>query len=160
MSFTAALDSVLNQHLKSATMFKCTSKTAQTELLDIMFETLQYTIQKEVEQADFVAVIADDKTDVSNHLQNVVVFRYIVSGRVVERLCSFCDSPECNGKNLSANIISCLNSILLDAHDKQKLVAQCYDGASVMSSRHRGAQNIVKETYTQSSLCSLLCPPT
>ena len=46
-----------------------------------------------------MAVIADDTTDVSNHLQNVVVFRYIVSGKVVERFCSFCDSPQGNGKN-------------------------------------------------------------
>ena len=59
-------------------MFKGTSKTVQNEVLDIMFKTLQNIIQKEIEQVDFVAVIADDTTDVSNHLQNVVVFRYIV----------------------------------------------------------------------------------
>ena len=30
---------------------------------------------------------------------------------------------------------------------KQKLIAQCYDGASVMSDQHRGVENIVKEEY-------------
>ena len=75
VNFTAALDSVLSKHLESATVFKGTSKTVQNELLAIMFKTLQSIIQKETEQADFVEVITDDTTDVSNHLQNVVVFR-------------------------------------------------------------------------------------
>ena len=43
-----------------------------------------------------------------------------------------------NAENISANVISCLNSILPDAHYKQKLVAQYYDNASVMSGQHRG----------------------
>ena len=83
VNITAAHDSVLTQHLESATVLKGTSRTVQNELLDSMFNTLQCTIQKEIEQADFVAVVADDTTDVSNHLQNVVVFRYIVSGPVL-----------------------------------------------------------------------------
>ena len=103
--------------------------------------------QKEIEQADFVAVIADNTTDVSNHLQNVVVLRYIVSGKVVERFLTFCDLPQGNTENISANVISCLNSILPNPHDKQKLVAQCYDGASVVSGQHRGIQGIVREAY-------------
>ena len=128
VNFTAALDSVVNQHLESATVFKGTSRTVQNELLDSMFKTLQCTIQKEIEQADFMAVVADDTTDVSNHLQNVVVLRYIVSGKVVDG----------NAENISANVISCLNSILPNAHYKQKLIAQYYDNASVMSDQHRG----------------------
>ena len=55
----------------------------------------------DLEQADFVAMITDDTTDVSNHLQNVVVFRYIVSGKVVEKFSSFCDLPQDNAENLS-----------------------------------------------------------
>ena len=112
-----------------------------------MAKTLQCTIQKEIEQADFLAVIADDTPDVSNHLRNVVVFRYIVSGKVVERFWTYCDLPQGNAENISANVISCLNSVLPNAHDKQKLVAQCYDGASVMSGQHRGVQSIVQEAY-------------
>ena len=88
-----------------------------------MFKTLQCTIQKEIEQDNFVAVIVDDSTDVSYDLQNDVVFRYIVSEKVVKRICSLCDLPEGNAGNLSANIISCLNSVLPGAHDKQNLVA-------------------------------------
>ena len=86
-------------------MFKGTSRTVQNELLDSMFKNLQCTIQKEIEQADFEAVVADDTTDVSNHLQNVVVFRYIVSGKVVKRFWTFCDLPQGNAENISAIVI-------------------------------------------------------
>ena len=85
-----------------------------------------------------MAVNGDDTTDVSNHLQNVVVFRYIVPRKVVERFWTSCDLPQGNAESISANVISFLNSILPNAHDKQNLVAQCYDGASVMSGQHRG----------------------
>ena len=70
-----------------------------------------------------------------------------VSGKVVERFWSLCDLPQGNAENISANVISYLNSIRPSAHDKQKRVAKCYDGASVMSGQHRGVQSIVKETY-------------
>ena len=48
---------------------------------------------------------------------------------------------------ISSNLLSCLDNILPGTHDKQKLVAQCYDGASVMSGQHRGVQSIVKDAY-------------
>ena len=70
-----------------------------------------------------------------------------MSGKVFERFSTFCDLPQGNAENISANVISCLNSILPNAHDKQKLVAQCYDGASVVSGQHRGIQSIVREAY-------------
>ena len=57
------------------------------------------------------------------------------------------DLPQSNAENISANVISCLNSILPGAHDKEKLAAQCYVGTSVLSGQHRGVQSIVKEAY-------------
>ncbi|XP_065070319.1 zinc finger MYM-type protein 1-like [Rhopilema esculentum] len=147
VNFTAALDSVLSQHLETANIFRGTSKTIQNELLKIMYKIMQSKIQKEIKEADFVAVIADDTTDVSNHLQNVVVFRYITSGKIVERFWTFCDMPQGDAATISSNVLSCLDNILPGTHEKQKLVAQCYDGASVMSGQHRGVQSIVKDAY-------------
>ena len=94
MNFTATLGSVLSQHLEASIVFRGAPKTILTELLDVTLKTMQCKIQNEVKEADFVAVIADDTTDVSNHFQNVVLFRYIVSGKVVERFWSFCDLPQ------------------------------------------------------------------
>ena len=67
VNFTAAFDSVLSQHLEAATVFRGTSKAIQNELLDTMLKTMQCKIQNEIKEVDFVAVIADDTTDVSSH---------------------------------------------------------------------------------------------
>ena len=89
INFTSALDSVLSKHLETATVFKGTSKTIQNELLDIMLDFCKDIIRKEIKESEFLSVIVDDTTDVSNKLQNVVVFRYIVNGTVFERFWSF-----------------------------------------------------------------------
>ena len=77
---------MLKAGIFGATVFRDISKTIQNELLDIMLKTMQCKIQYEAKKADFVAMIADDTADVSNHFQNIVVFRYIMSGKVVERI--------------------------------------------------------------------------
>ena len=56
------------------------------------------------------------KTNIAEQLS----FRYNGSGKVVERFWSFCDLPQDNAENISANVVSCLNSIFLGVHDKQK----------------------------------------
>ena len=49
-------------------MLKGNSKTVQNELLGITFKTFQCIIQQEIGQADPVAAIADDTTDVGKSL--------------------------------------------------------------------------------------------
>ncbi len=147
VNFTAALDSVLSKHLDSATIFKGTSKTIQNELLDIMYDVTTWKIKNEVKDAMFLSVISDDTTDISNQSQIVVVFRYVLKGRVFERFWSFSSISEANAQNLSGNIISCLEHVLPNSDDDHKLVAQCYDGASVMRGDQRGVKTIVQNKY-------------
>ena len=147
VNFTASLDSVLSQHLESATVFKGTSKTIQNELLDIMLKITKADIQQEIKDTKFLAVISDDTTDVSNHIQNVVVFRYIVAGQVVERLWSFNSMQQGDAITISDNILSCISTVLPKDEDKTRLIAQCYDGASVVSGCERGVQTIVKQSF-------------
>ncbi|KAJ8025702.1 Zinc finger MYM-type protein 1 [Holothuria leucospilota] len=148
VNFTRSLDSVLSKHLETATVFKGTSKTIQNEVLDIMFKIAQSDIQQEIKDTNkFLAVISDDTTDVSNHLQNVVILRYLVSGQVVERFWSFCSMKQGDAVSIANVIDACLSRVLPNAEDKSKLIAQCYDGASVMSGLEGGVQSIVKQSY-------------
>ena len=140
VDFTAALDSVLGKHLETATVFKGTSKTVQNELLDIMLDICKDIIKREIKESDFLAIISDDTTDVSNYSQNAVVFRYIKNHTVVERFWSFCTLPQGDASTISSIIISCLDEVLPNPEDKQKLAARCYDGAAVMSGCNRGVQ--------------------
>eukprot|EP00795_Rhopilema_esculentum_P005495 gene5495-673_t len=147
VDFAAALDSVLSKHLETATVFKGTSKTVQNELLDIMLNICKDVIKQEIKEADFLAVVSDDTTDVSNQSQNVVVFRYIKDKTVVERFWSFSTLPQGDANTISSRIIASLEEVLPNPEDKQKLIAQCYDGAAVMSGCNNGVQTIVKQSY-------------
>ena len=50
-------------------MFKGTSKRIQNELLQIVLETCHAEIVKQIYEADFLSVIADETSDVSNQYQ-------------------------------------------------------------------------------------------
>ena len=61
----ALLDEVFEEHLKTATVFKGTSKTVQNKLLDSMLSVIRERIMEEVKSARFVAIQAEETTDVS-----------------------------------------------------------------------------------------------
>ena len=50
----ASLDGVLEEHLKTATVFKGTSKTVQKKLLDCMLSVLRDCILEDVKRADYL----------------------------------------------------------------------------------------------------------
>ena len=148
VNFTAGLDEVVKKHLESATVFKGTSNTIQNELLNIMFDTCQNIIRDEIRDTEFLAVISDDTTDVATQSQNVVTFRYINNGSVVERFWSFGILEKGNANSISSRILQCIDDVLPKPDDKKKLIAQCYDGANVMSGQQGGVQRIVRDKYT------------
>ena len=67
------------EHRKTATVFKGTSKTVQNELLESMLVVIRGHIMEEVKSAKFVAIQADETTVVSTQTQLVLVLRYIDS---------------------------------------------------------------------------------
>ena len=73
----ASIDSVLEEHLMNATVFKGTSKTVQNKLLGCMLAVLREHILEEVKNTDYLAIQADETRDISTHCQLVLVLRYI-----------------------------------------------------------------------------------
>ncbi|KAJ1188621.1 hypothetical protein NDU88_005380 [Pleurodeles waltl] len=69
VDFVSSIDSAMEAHLKSATVFKGTSKTIQNELLDCMLEVTRETIVQQLRSTDYVPIKADDTTDVSTKTQ-------------------------------------------------------------------------------------------
>ena len=72
VDLVASLNKALEDHLKTATVFKGTSKTIQNELLDCMLSILQDVIVDEVRSAEFLAIQADETTDVATECQLVL----------------------------------------------------------------------------------------
>lgn len=145
ISFSAELDSALKVHLEKATVFKGASKTIQNELLKYMLNICQQEISLEIKKADYLSITADETTDVSAHFQMVIVYRYIVKDKVVERFWGFLKPKAHNSEELA----ECIKEQLDQHIDKEtdKLIAQTYDGASVMSGNINGVQAKIKLHY-------------
>ena len=56
---------------------KDTSKTVQNELLECMLWVLRDCILEDVKTADYLAIQADETTDIATHCQLVLVLYYI-----------------------------------------------------------------------------------
>ena len=75
----------------------------------------------------------------------VIVFRYVLpGGGPVERFWTFLNPSGHNAPALSACVKQTLNEVV---SDKNKVVAQSYDGANVMSGSQNGVQTLVKQEY-------------
>jgi hypothetical protein len=135
----------MNEHLKTASVFKGTSKTIQNEILDSMFAVCQTEIRNQINEADFLSVQCDEITDVASHCQMVVVFRYIFQCNVVERFWSFVRVTEKTADGISQSIKNVIDPLL--HRTPNKLIAQTYDGANVMSGAIGGVQAKIKDTY-------------
>src|SRR5215469_8255307 len=145
INFSAELGNSLRNHLEKATVFKGTSKMIQNELLQIMLEICHEEIVKKIYEADFLSVIADETSDVLNQYQMVVIFRYLVKGKPTERFWNFI-SPE---KHDAKTLTDChLKEIERLGINKDKLIAQTYDGANVMRGSSCGVQALLRETYS------------
>ena len=140
VDFVASLDNVLEEHLKTATVFKGTSKKVQNELLDCMLSVVRSYIQEEVKNATFVAIQADETTDISTHCQLVLVLRYIDGNNdIQERFMEFINIQNASAETISSALLERLHAILPEGQ-KAKLIAQAYDGAAAM----RGATGDVQ----------------
>ncbi|XP_033986973.1 zinc finger MYM-type protein 1-like [Trematomus bernacchii] len=148
VNLLASLDSVLEDHLKTATVFKGTSKTVQNELLDCMLSVCKDYILEEVKNASYLVIQADETTDISTHCQLVLVLRYIdPHNNVQERFFEFIPLQNANADTVATALMERLGTILPDGQ-QGKLIAQAYDGAAVMRGAKGGVQRKVKDVYS------------
>nr|CAI5864570.1 unnamed protein product [Callosobruchus analis] len=130
---------------RSYEKFQRISKDIQNDILDCMLEICHGIILEEIRTASYISIIADETMDVSAKSQMVVVFRYIKNGDPVERFWTYLEPQNLTAESLTADILRILDPIL--ENSKDKLIAQSYDGATVMSGRNTGVQARIKEKY-------------
>lgn len=147
VDFVASLDNVLEEHLKTATVFKGTSKTVQNELLDSMLSVIKDYILEEVTAADFIAILADETTDVSTRCQMVLGLRYMDSNNnIQEHFFEFLTIQNANAESIATALLDRLSTILPNGQ-KNKVIAQTYDGATVMRGSNGGVQRKIIDVY-------------
>ena len=124
----------MREHLENVTVFKRTSKTVQNELLDCMLAVLRKQIVDEVKTTEFLAIQADETTDISTHCQLVLVHRWTqqYTGAVLW-------IHQATQHSIASALLESLHSILPEGQEK-KLIAQAYNGAAVMRGATGGVQ--------------------
>ena len=145
IDFACELDSTLREHMSSNAAFKGTSKTIQNDILDSILCICQNYIKSEILKSDFMACMTDETTDIQDKSQMVVVFRYEVDGKLVERFWSFFNPPNLTAEALFTILLRELQSVI--GNSLEKLIAQTYDGAANLSGSRSGVQTRVKEQY-------------
>jgi hypothetical protein len=111
-----------------------------------MLHVVRNLIIKEVELADFVAIQADETTDVSVQDQMVFILRYTLGHKIYKRFWGYFLPLSHTVDGISSCILEQLSTLKLDS-DPKKLIGQSYDGASVMSGKMKGVQKIIRDKY-------------
>ena len=144
LKFLSEFDKPLSEHLESASIFKGFSSSIQNDLITSIRDVLSSEILNEIRQSPFASILVDEATDTSNSSQLSICLRVSVEGKgVFERIVKLVNvSERKNAEALSEHILEAIR----DAN-VQVLVAQNYDGASVMSSGLNGVQKKVRDEH-------------
>lgn len=136
-------DERLARHLETSTVFSGLSNRIQNDLIEAVAEVIRSDIRKDIDEASFVAIEVDETTDVTQKAQISMIFRYVCesSCKIKEAFLGFDDVSDDRRASAIAEYIF---KVLQKYNCVEKLVAQTYDGASVMSSELHGVQSKIK----------------
>ncbi|XP_018569006.1 uncharacterized protein LOC108909230 isoform X1 [Anoplophora glabripennis] len=146
INFSSHLDRTVKDHFtKSPAFNKGTFKAMQDELLQCMFDVYREEVTKEIKKNEYIAVIVDETTDISDEFRLVVILRYIVADKPVERFWNFVYPTGHDTVSVSDCILNEIDPLISDTPNK--LIAQSYDGVSVTNGDVDGVQEIIKRKY-------------
>lgn len=137
LQFLKEYDTVLKDHIETATVFNATSSAIQNDLIQSIHDVVLDEITIQIQNAPFVAIMLDEASDAETFSRLSTVLRYIHEGKIEERFVGFTDVST---KRCCDGLFNHAQSIISKFNLKSKLVAQTYDGASVMSGDLHGLQ--------------------
>lgn len=124
--------------------FNATSPDFQNEIIEICANLVRTEIAEKVQDTGFFAVIADEARS-SKTEQLSLCLRYTEQLEIKERFLCFID---CSASRNAAGLVDAINTGLEMCRLKNiPIVAQSYDGASVMSGQVSGVQQRIKEMH-------------
>ena len=143
MKLIALHDKVIAQRLQSGpSNATYLSAEIQNEVIGILASIVRDDIRNDIKGTPYLAILADETKDASKKEQLAIVVRYLKNCVPVERFIKFIHAKELNAPSLKAYIMDVAQDMGID---KQKVVGQCYDGASVMSGVNAGVQALVRQ---------------
>lgn len=141
LSSLSEFDHLLANHLESSTVFRGTSLAIQNDLIFAISGVMIKNIKP------FVAIVVDETSDCSNQSQLSTVLRYVDStANVQERFIGF---TNVSSDKTAAALFQHVEGVIAEYNVGNKLIAQTYDGASVMAGNINGLKTKVQEKYPQ-----------
>lgn len=147
LSLLSSIDPDFDEKCKiSPANAKYTSAEVQNELINIAANQIRKNICHEATDAGMIAIMVDDSKDISRKEQMSICIRYTIlpSMNVREQFLLLRHMSAVDATSLSEAIMSSLATLELGACI---VVAQCYDGASVMSGRVHGVQAQIRKIH-------------
>lgn len=127
--------------IESNNVFRGTSPDVQNDIIAAVAEVMHREIEKEISEAQFVALIFDETTDVTMKSQLTSVLRYVSKNGVQERFLHFTD---CSKDRSASGLLEHAKGVISTYKCDTKVIAQTYDGAAVMAGEHAGLQAKLK----------------
>ena len=148
-------DERISHHSETFTVFSGLSNRIQNDITEAVAEAIRTDIRKDINIASFAAVEVDETTNVTQKAQISIIFRYVCEALYIvkEFFGRFDDVIEDRRASATAQYVL---GILQKFNSVEKLVAQNYDGASVMSSKLNGVQAKIKENVTKECFCIVM----
>ncbi|XP_053556369.1 zinc finger MYM-type protein 1 [Bombina bombina] len=146
-------DATFARHLKTSTVFSGCSNRIQNDLIEAVADVIREDIRKDIDAAPFVAVEVEETTDVTNKTQISVIVRYVAKSELnceINVKEAFLGFDEVVDRRVPA-IANYVLGVLEKYNCVEKLVAQTYDGASVMASAINGVQAKIKEKVPEAT---------
>ena len=139
----AKYDIVLKNHFeKGPRNAMYTSMMIQNDLIAAIYENMIALIKEELSAANCFSVMMDESSDLSHKEQVSVVVRYVDKDYIIqERLVDIEHTDSTDSETLFQILLKSLSKVGLNI---DKLIGQCYDGASNMRGVNAGVQVKVK----------------
>ena len=157
LSSYAVHDPVVRRKLMSGPRHaQYTHHSIQDQLISLLSKYVRDDILTNLKSAKFFAILCDETKDVGKKEQLSICLRYVDCGVLHEDFYNFVKADGLDSRSVMAVLKEQLEGIGVDS--ASHLIAQCYDGASVMSGRLAGLQADASVCVPLSDLRTLLGP--
>ena len=120
---------------------KYTHHSVQNALLEIMADEVKSSIFKEIREAEYFSLLADETKDLSKKEQLSTAVRYLHDDAIHEEFLYIQELESLDAEGLTSSILNALEGKI----NFKKCIGQAYDGASVVSGKHAGVNAFIKE---------------
>ena len=134
-----------------------TSKVANVEFLNAIGTWVEETLLKQLCQAPYYSIMADECTDVSTIEELSIYCPWIGNGEATEYFIKIVPLKNIDAENIHLQMMDCLKKKNIQV---SKLIGMGFDGAATFSGKRSGVQARIKNTFPTCFVCSLLLPQT